>query len=78
MKKRYRFRLRWLIPVLGLLNLGTASADDETQTVRIALDLPYAPMEFERPDGRLEGFDIALGDALCRIAELECQWVVQA
>lgn len=78
MKKRYRFRLRWLIPVLGLLNLGTASADDETRTVRIALDLPYAPMEFERPDGRLEGFDIALGDALCRIAELECQWVVQA
>lgn len=78
MKKRFRFRICLLVLSVGMLDLGTVSADDKTQTVRIALDLPYAPMEFERPDGSLEGFDIALGNALCRIAELECQWVVQA
>ncbi|MBH02968.1 MAG: nickel transporter [Xanthomonadales bacterium] len=78
MKKKNIFRAGGLILVMGLLNPTVAVAADETPTVRIALDLPYAPMEFERPDGSLAGFDIALGDALCRIAELDCRWVVQA
>ena len=57
---------------------AAAAASDHHRPVRIAVDLPYAPMESKTPDGALEGFDIALGAALCRIADLECQWVVQA
>lgn len=60
--------------------IGPAAAvtSDHDRLVRIAVDIPYAPMALETPQGSLEGFDIALGDALCRIADVKCQWVIQA
>ena len=57
---------------------AAAAASDHHRPVRMAVDLPYAPMESKTPGGALEGFDIALGDALCRIADVECEWVEQA
>ncbi|WP_129139418.1 transporter substrate-binding domain-containing protein [Modicisalibacter coralii] len=53
---------------------GTVHADD---TVRIALDVPYEPFEYRDADGELTGFDIDLGNALCKEAGVECEWVIQ-
>lgn len=61
--------------VLGAL-AGTASAADNQ--VKIATNVPYKPMEFAKPDGTLTGFDIDLGNALCKQAKLKCTWVRQA
>lgn len=56
---------------------GTAQARDN-DTVRIGVDIPYVPMEYRKPDGTLTGFDIDLGNALCKQAQLECKWVEQS
>lgn len=54
---------------------ATASATDN---VRIATNSPYKPMEYARPDGSLTGFDIDLGNALCKQADLHCSWINQS
>ncbi|MES1927073.1 transporter substrate-binding domain-containing protein [Salinisphaera sp. T31B1] len=46
--------------------------------VRIGVNTPYVPMEYQKPDGSLTGFDIDLGNALCKQAELNCTWVEQS
>ena len=54
---------------------GVANAAEH---VRIATNSPYKPMEYTKPDGTLTGFDIELGDALCKQADLKCSWVKQS
>ena len=56
---------------------GVAQAQD-TEQLRIGVDVPYEPMEYRTPDGELTGFDIELGNALCAQIKAECEWVVQA
>ncbi|WP_129139419.1 transporter substrate-binding domain-containing protein [Modicisalibacter coralii] len=61
--------------LIGLSVMATgAQADD---TVRIAVDVPYEPFEYKTPDGTLEGFDIDLGNALCKEVGVQCEWVTQ-
>jgi polar amino acid transport system substrate-binding protein len=52
---------------------GAASAQ---QTVRIASEGAYAPWNFLDDNGQLAGFEIDLGNELCRRAGLTCEWVV--
>jgi len=64
------------ITLLGAALLtGTVQAQEET--VRIAVDVPYEPMEYRLPSGELTGFDIELGNALCKEIGIDCEWVVQ-
>ncbi len=51
---------------------GVANA----QTVRLGTEGAYAPWNFIGDDGKLAGFEIELGNELCKRAELECEWVV--
>lgn len=61
----------WGVLVAALVAGPALAAGD---TVRIATDAPYAPMEYLNPDGTFTGFDIDLGNALCERAGLECSW----
>lgn len=67
--------------ILSIGVLGTAmvaaTASAEVRDIRIAVDVPYEPMEYRTPDGELTGFDIDLGDALCAEIGIQCEWVVQ-
>jgi len=65
-----------LITSALIASAGTAQA--RGKDVRIGVDVPYVPMEFQKPDGTLTGFDIDLGNALCKQAELNCSWVEQS
>ncbi|QEM82870.1 transporter substrate-binding domain-containing protein [Halomonas binhaiensis] len=58
--------------------LLASSAQAEVRDIRIAVDVPYEPMEFRTADGELTGFDIDLGNAMCTEIGIECEWVVQA
>lgn len=64
---------------LGVLGaamiVGTANA--EVRDIRIAVDVPYEPMEYRTPEGELTGFDIDLGDAMCAEIGIQCEWVEQ-
>lgn len=45
------------------------------QTVRMATEGAYPPYNFVNDKGELDGFEIELGNELCKRAELDCTWV---
>lgn len=53
------------------LMAGAASAD----TIRMGTEGAYPPYNFIDDDGEVAGFEREVGDKLCEIAELECEWV---
>ncbi|TDK43137.1 transporter substrate-binding domain-containing protein [Antarcticimicrobium luteum] len=53
------------------LSAGLASAD----TVRMGTEGAYPPWNFINDKGEVDGFERALGDELCKRAELTCEWV---
>ena len=52
----------------------TAAAD--AQAIRIGTEGAYAPWNFLDDSGKVAGFEIDLGNELCKRAGLECEWVV--
>src|SRR3712207_1014198 len=56
-----------------------ASAQDKTWTkVRIATEGAFAPWNFTRPDGTLDGFEVELQRDLCRRMKVECTLEAQS
>ncbi|PIE43262.1 MAG: nickel transporter [Gammaproteobacteria bacterium] len=62
--------------ILALMAAGVQAKD--WSKVRIAVDVPYEPFEYKKPDGTLTGFEVDLGNAACKEIGLQCEWVVQA
>jgi polar amino acid transport system substrate-binding protein len=62
-----------IIAAAALLALsGAASA----QTVRLGTEGAYAPWNFLDDSGNVAGYEIELGNELCKRAGLTCEWVV--
>jgi len=67
-----------LLLSLALGSAGAARADDAVPaTVRIATEGAYAPYNFTKPDGTLDGYEIELGREICARAKLTCEFVAQ-
>jgi octopine/nopaline transport system substrate-binding protein len=45
--------------------------------ITIATEGAYAPYNMHAPDGKLIGFEIDLGDDLCKRMKIQCTWVAQ-
>ncbi|GLK64286.1 transporter substrate-binding domain-containing protein [Paracoccus kondratievae] len=45
------------------------------QTVRIATEGAYPPYNLVNDQGEVDGFEVELGNELCKRAQLECTWV---
>ncbi|ARO13905.1 polar amino acid transport system substrate-binding protein [Ketogulonicigenium robustum] len=56
---------------LGLLAHGAMAQD----IVRIGTEGAYAPYNFVNDSNQLDGYEIELGNELCKRAELTCEWV---
>jgi lysine/arginine/ornithine transport system substrate-binding protein len=56
------------------VSAGVAQAKDWT-TIRFGVDASYAPFESKAPDGKLVGFDIDLGNEICKRLNAKCVWV---
>ena len=56
--------------------LGGAQAKDWTK-IRFATEGAYEPFNFVTPDGKLAGFDVDIGYALCNQMKAECTMVQQ-
>jgi len=63
-----------LLP-LAFAALATSSISFAEQTVRLGVEPGYAPFEMKKPDGTLVGFDIDLGEEICRRIAAQCTWV---
>lgn len=65
--------------ILGAVALAmTASvafADGHAKTVRMGTEGAYPPYNFINDNGEVDGFERELGDLLCEMAELTCEWV---
>ena len=68
--------LATLSVALLAVSAGVAHAKDWT-TVRFGVDASYAPFESKAPDGKLVGFDIDLGNEICKRMNAKCVWVEQ-
>lgn len=73
--------LRRPLPAL-LLALGAtlsafapAAMAQDGKTLRLGIDPNYPPMDSKTPDGKLAGFDVDLGNEICRRLNTHCQWV---
>lgn len=47
----------------------------EVAELKIGVEAMYAPFEFKDSSGKLAGFDIELGNALCAEMKVKCTWV---
>ena len=56
------------------LAAGNALAK-EYKELRFGVDPSYAPFESKAADGSLVGFDIDLGNAICKELKVTCKWV---
>ena len=66
----------WLtLSALALcLSAGSVMAK-EYKELRFGVDPSYAPFESKAADGSLVGFDIDLGNAICKELKVTCKWV---
>ena len=58
--------------VLAAFTATTAFADD---VVRMGTEGAYPPYNFVNDAGEIDGFERQVGDKLCEIAKLKCEWV---
>ena len=66
--------MRKLILAAAAMLAMTGAAD--AQAVRIGTEGAYTPWNFLDGSGNVAGFEIELGNELCKRAGLECSWVV--
>lgn len=70
---------RTLMALAGVLAMASGAEARNYETIRVGVDSPYPPFEFTNPDGSLGGFEIELGNEVCKeITKKPCDWVVQA
>ncbi|WP_370659880.1 ABC transporter substrate-binding protein [Candidatus Pantoea multigeneris] len=60
---------------LALLAGCAFTAQAKIEQIRFAVDPTYPPFESKTPQGKLVGFDIDLGNALCAQIQAKCVWV---
>ena len=64
------------LAIIALILLLAAVSCGGRETVRIGTEGAYPPFGYLNDSGELEGFEIELGNELCRRVQLECEWVI--
>lgn len=69
---------KWFVGALAACTVaafGAAPVLADQQVVRIGTEADYAPFEYKDAGGKLQGFEIELGNKLCATAKLKCEYV---
>jgi len=67
--------MKKLLLPLAFAALTASSVSYAEDKIRLGVEPGYAPFEMKNPDGTLTGFDIDLGEEICRRIEAQCTWV---
>lgn len=68
-----------LLALASVLAVASAVEAKDWKNIRVGVDAPYPPFEYKAPDGTLTGFEVELGNEVCKeITGKECEWVIQA
>ncbi|PBC01586.1 ABC transporter substrate-binding protein [Mesorhizobium sp. WSM3860] len=69
---------RWILSAAAaaMLALGVGSVD-AAEKIKIGTEGAYPPFNTITPDGKVEGFDIDIANALCAQMKVECEIVTQ-
>ena len=62
-----------LLAALSFASQGAFARDNDT--IRLGIDPTYPPMDAKSPDGSLKGFDVDLGNEICKRIHARCEWV---
>jgi len=62
---------------LALSMLSLTAVAEDAKPIRIGIEAGYPPFSMKTPDGKLTGFDVDIGDALCAQMKVKCTWVEQ-
>lgn len=57
------------------LMASTSALAEGGKEIRFGVDPTFAPFEWKDPQGKLAGFDIDLGNAICQQLQAKCVWV---
>jgi histidine transport system substrate-binding protein len=60
---------------LALMATSIGASAKELKEIRFGVQPDSPPFEMKMADGKLAGFDIDLGDAICEKLKVECVWV---
>ena len=61
--------------MLAVAALALTAGMGMAQTVRIATEGAYPPYNLVNDKGEVDGFEVELGNELCKRAQLQCTWV---
>ncbi len=64
-----------IISLLLMATLAVSSMSLHAEKLRMGTEGAYAPFNSIDKNGKLVGFDIEIGDALCKAMNQECEWV---
>jgi len=74
MKLVWRKLAAHAVVAASVVAAGSAMAAD-LKEIRFGVEASYAPFEYKTPDGKLTGFDIDIGNAVCAKLKTKCVWV---
>jgi lysine-arginine-ornithine-binding protein len=60
---------------MALAIMATGAYAKDWSTIRFGVDASYPPFESKGSDGKLAGFDIDLGNEICKRLAAKCVWV---
>ena len=63
------------VMALGLMTASIGAWAKDWKEVRFGVDASYAPFESKAANGQLVGFDIDLGNEICKRLKAKCVWV---
>jgi arginine/ornithine transport system substrate-binding protein len=64
-----------LITGLALSLLASSSLFAAEKTLRIGIEAAYPPFASKTSEGKIEGFDYDIGNALCAQMQVKCEWI---
>lgn len=70
------FKVLALTAMVSIAALTAAQAEEQWTKVRIAVEGVYPPFNYME-NGKLTGFDVDIGAAMCAEMKVECEWVTQ-